>query len=360
MKELDFKKKLLTKDYQMWIETYQNGGECIPQILEIDPTSSCNFQCECCINSDIINRNGHIKKDALLRFIGEFAQLGGKGVIFIGGGEPLMYPFFSELIEYTYSQKLKIGVTTNGYYIDKYLKELAYYTDWVRVSVDAGTTDVFNKVRPCKDKDAFNKVICNIKKLNEIKRGKVGYSYLLMDGDNDNLCDLVHATTLADKIGCDYIEIKPMVDSQHFLYKYDVEYLRRFFDIKSMLDKLQLNTRVLYANSIEQYHKEDIIQEKDYIICPSLYLRTVVTNYGIYPCPYKRGFKQFNMGSVYDVFKSYAESLRRRTIIKALDPQKACKHFCIRNDINIFLNNIKEQKSDIKKEIVDSINDIFV
>ena len=50
----------------------------------------------------------------------------------------------------------------------------------------------------------------------------------------------------------------------------------------------------------------------------------------------------------------------RRTIIKALDPQKACKHFCIRNDINIFLNNIKEQKSDIKKEIVDSIDDIFV
>ena len=68
----------------------------------------------------------------------EFAEIGVKAVVLIGGGEPMAHPEFGTLVDYFYENDIHVGVTSNGTLIHKYLDSLAHRTKWVRISVDAG------------------------------------------------------------------------------------------------------------------------------------------------------------------------------------------------------------------------------
>jgi len=58
----------------------------------------------------------------------EFKESDVKGVIFIGGGEPLAYPASGELIKYFGEHDISIGITTNGTFINTYMDEIAKYS----------------------------------------------------------------------------------------------------------------------------------------------------------------------------------------------------------------------------------------
>lgn len=209
------------------MEDYSKGKKNYPKILEIDPTSNCMYQCNCCINSNLINRNGLIDRKVLCNVISEFSEMGGEGIIFIGGGEPLMYPDFGKLLEYTYSKKIKIGITTNGFLIDRYLDEIASLASWVRVSMDAATKEIYDNVRPCNFPKAYERVIENIRTLSKVKVGTLGYSFLLIENEEfTNVKEIYDAAILARDCGCDYFEVKPMVDNNHFLYKYSQSFMK--------------------------------------------------------------------------------------------------------------------------------------
>ena len=75
---------------------------------------------------------------------------------------------------HTYNLGMSIGLTTNGYLIDRHLETIALTVNWTRVSIDAATQKTFNIFRPSRTKCAFNKVISNIGSLAKIKKGKFG------------------------------------------------------------------------------------------------------------------------------------------------------------------------------------------
>ncbi len=362
MGELDFKQKLLTTNYKKWIENFSNGKICIPQIIELDPTSNCNYSCNCCINSEIINRNGSISKEILLKLIDDFAEMGGMGIIFIGGGEPLMYPNFGEILKYVYSKGIKFGITTNGFFINQYLYEIANYSSWTRISVDAASKEMYDLVRPCKYERAYERVIKNIERLSKDKTGTLGFSYLLLEDNGfTNVEEIVSAAKLAKNLGCDYFELKPMVDENHFLYKYTNELLKKLHDKVLQLNELKSEDfNIIYANSIDQYSKNKLIQPKTYDYCPSAYLRNVITNYGIFPCPYKRGNQKFNMGDINIGLKEFIYGKTRKSKLETLNPKIDCKHFCIRNEVNEFLRAIKDGSINISDYSIENSEDIFV
>ena len=99
-------------------------------------------------------------------------------------------------------------------------------TKWLRVSVDAGSEEVFAEFRPHASGISFNKVIDNMKSFAEQKKGKLGYSFLILskyDNENKllstNATDIERAAHVAKEIGCDYFEVKPAFDIMHFLQK---------------------------------------------------------------------------------------------------------------------------------------------
>jgi len=118
-----------------------------------------------------------------------------------------------------------VGVTTNGILIDRHLEVLAEKTSWVRVSMDAATSETFQHFRPSPSGvSQFDRIIGNMRRFAEVKRGKLGYSFLLLsdvDGDgvvkHSNLTEIYEGAVLAKEIGCDYFEVKPSYDMDHFL-----------------------------------------------------------------------------------------------------------------------------------------------
>ena len=83
-------------------------------------------------------------------------------------------------MNYLGENNVQIGITTNGLLIDRYIDCIAKYASWVRVSMDAATSDTFKRIRPSySGRSEFGKAVENMKRLAKIKTGKLGYSFMI-------------------------------------------------------------------------------------------------------------------------------------------------------------------------------------
>lgn len=343
---LNFTSKMLQPNVlpriQEYVENQKTSG---PLIVELDPTTNCNFQCPECISADLLNKGG-IEDERLDQLIDEFHDAGVKGIIFIGGGEPLAHKLMPEPIVKAYNLGISVGLTTNGSLINRYLEEVANCVQWTRVSVDAGTPETFSTFRPSHISNSFSKVIANIEALAKVKRGILGYSFLLIERiQNDgqiatNVNELFAAARLAKNLGCDYFEYKPAVDMHHNLIPLSntmkLEISRQAPLLEALnTDKFQVVAPKSIGHLLDGSTPD---QPKDYTICPSLELRTVVTSKGIYPCPYKRGYENQKIGPIDVNFKDYWNSSERKQRSSSINPSVSCPFYCIRHESNLLLN----------------------
>ena len=134
------------------LETDWDGnGSTAPLVVEFDTTEVCNMACPGCISEDLVCNRTSFTSERLLELAEEMFKMGVKAVILIGGGEPLAHPAVGRFIKYLGEHDIHVGITTNGYFLDRYMDDIARYSSWTRVSVDAATPDTFNKLRPCKN-----------------------------------------------------------------------------------------------------------------------------------------------------------------------------------------------------------------
>ena len=134
-----------------------------PWVIELDPTTACNLACHDCISANLLNQGG-IAPERLLKLAGEFKEVGVKAVVLIGGGEPMAHKEFGKLVEALALKDIHVGVTTNGTLMHKFLDICAEKVSWLRVSVDAGSKEVFQEFRPhASGKSQFDMVISNMK-----------------------------------------------------------------------------------------------------------------------------------------------------------------------------------------------------
>ena len=342
---LNLTAKLLQPKLRDQLRTFVNHKTLSgPIIIEFDPTSNCNFTCPECISSNLLNK-GEIPKDRLSNLLHEFFESGVKGIIFIGGGEPLAHTIMPIPILQASDLGMSIGLTTNGSLIGRYQNEIAERIQWTRVSMDAGNQRTFDEVRPSKMPQSFTKVVKNIEALNKRKKGIVGYSFLIMERSTTNnyftnCGELIQAAKIAKEIGCDYFEFKPVVDMNHHLIPFsDNMHLLISQQLPQLHELEDDNFRVVYPSSITNLLQgNDPDQPKQYDTCPVLELRTVVTPSGIYPCPYKRGDSDRMLGSIDGNFQEVWNSAARREKSFEINPNKECPFYCIRHESNILLN----------------------
>jgi len=351
---------IIDKLYQPFvIEKIKNidfrKGSTAPLIVELDPTAVCNLACPGCISEDIIAKGNSFSNERLLSLAKELKESGVKGVILIGGGEPLSHPMAGELIEYFGNNDIHTGITTNGTFIDKYLKEIASYASWTRVSVDAATEKTFNKLRPSKNrKPMFFKVIENMQKLAKVKKGKLGFSFLIRseaEGVDTNVNEIYEAAKLAKEIGCDYFEIKPSYNYKngmaHTLVKHSEEIIKK---VKEELQKTENlvdeNFKIIKAITLDEVlNGVKVKQEKNYTFCPVAEVRTLITPTGVYVCPYWRGNSKFKLGDVQNCsFQQMWNSEQKREVLEWLNPSVHCKELhCLRHESNLEILKIKEK-----------------
>ena len=148
----------------------------------------CNLRCEFCSVKDrkvceILDFETQIKP-----LIEELKKRDLKAVIISGGGEPLLYRNFRELIEFLHKKKLEIGLITNGTLLPNYNKDLLEKLTWLRISINSLE---------------YGGII-NIPKLNNVT---LGFSYIVTEKTNNNMLKKIKDLAIKNKV--DYIRLLP-------------------------------------------------------------------------------------------------------------------------------------------------------
>jgi MoaA/NifB/PqqE/SkfB family radical SAM enzyme len=357
-KTLDLRGKLEQKTVIKFLKSVDwETSSKSPFVVELDPTSMCNLACPDCISGSLLNKE-EIPSERLLNLTNEMIEAGVKAVILIGGGEPMMHPAIGEVIDRLGKADVRIGITTNGLFLKKYLNVTAENSSWVRVSMDAGTDATFNRIRPSSTgKSLFYSVIRNMEVFARSKRGKLGYSFMIFnEGDfgfkgipikgnsldkfrhlKTNVNEIYTAAKLAREIGCDYFEIKPMYDVNHFAIIQPKELTQIVDEQVAMAKELETpNFKILEASKLwASLHGESNLEPKDYKRCAITQARTLITPSGVYVCPYFRGQEQQKIGDIQNQsFSNMWHGTLRKEVINQLNPSKDCSMHCIRHESN--------------------------
>lgn len=327
-----------------------DGRSPAPWVVELDPTTACNLACPDCISGSLLNKGG-FERQRLRELTKEIVEAGVRAVILIGGGEPLAHPETRWVIDYLGDHDVHVGVTTNGILIDRHLEVLAEKTKWVRVSMDAATPETFHYFRPSPTGvSQFDRIIANMRKFAAVKRGKLGYSFLLLsdvDGDGkvkrSNLHEIYDGAVIAKDAGCDYFEVKPSYDMGHFLIsqpKSELAEARRQIEAIKALETESF--RILAPVNL-QYVLDDkpLVEPKAYKRCAISEMRTLVAPSGAYVCPYFRGCSDKQIGDANtQSFAEIWESQRRADVSAATDPSRDCRFHCIRHQSNVLMEEV--------------------
>lgn len=181
------------------------AGKYVPPVTyEIDLSNRCQNRCYFCMFEKFLQENREfISLEDGRQLIKEIAEANGKSITFTGGGEPLTNPHFAEISDLALSLGLRLGLVTNGIALPDHIDILKGF-DFVRVSLDAATTDTWEKI---KGNRWFNRSIRGIKELVALEDGPdVGISFIILE---ENKHEIPAIKALAKELDVKYLQIKP-------------------------------------------------------------------------------------------------------------------------------------------------------
>lgn len=87
-------------------------GKPKPIVTHLMPTDTCQHKCSFC---SVQTRDGNVLRlEEIQGYISQLLPLGLKAVIISGGGNPILYKPFNDLVDFLHGSGLKIGLITNG------------------------------------------------------------------------------------------------------------------------------------------------------------------------------------------------------------------------------------------------------
>lgn len=197
------------------------GRSRAPINAEIDLSNRCSLGCEWCHfaythsrgplkgaakPADAVPGGDLMETSLALDIIRQLAETGVESVTWTGGGEPTLHPQFDDIVDYA-GGKLAQGIYTNGCHITPERAELLkrLFT-FVYVSLDAADARSYKRA---KGVDRFGAACDGIRLLAEAEgEATVGVGYLVTP---DNYKQISDAAFLAERLGADYLQLRPTV-----------------------------------------------------------------------------------------------------------------------------------------------------
>jgi MoaA/NifB/PqqE/SkfB family radical SAM enzyme len=207
-----------------------------PGTLAIHLLNQCNLACKHCYIDSVSSLDKYLPKDLVIRSIGEVEHLG-IGTIVLTGGEPLLYPSFSEILEFLSGyNSLEVIVSTNGTLIDQSMvKLMSDCGAKANVSID-GPASYHDKFRG--SEGAFLKAVHGIRLMSN-----AGIQVSLVTTIcKDNLKYVPWLTDWASEMGIKKIFIQPLLQlgrASKIAYKRLSE--RQIYDLYFLLSDLECN-----------------------------------------------------------------------------------------------------------------------
>ena len=310
-------------------------GDCFPLQGIFGLTNSCSHHCVWCYPIAVgMDResNYFVNTDQFKRFVSDCRRLGMKSLLLGGAGEPTMHPDFAEILHYIKEIGLDVGLYTHGYHLVEKKKSQAVldHCTYVRVSLDAGTTETHNKLHGVKAH--FEQILENVRSLVSNRKGHFPTIGIQFSVCNDNLHELPTCAKIAKQIGVDYMSIKPVYS--------DTVMQRGSFDL-DRIKEIMAETELFASDEFKVYAKYEQFNAaltstitndgKEYGAClGSPFVLFAEGNGIVYLCCNSpREFGNYLEDSIEKIWKS----LQRKQILQTIDLHK-CPAGCHIHPLN--------------------------
>ena len=345
-----------------------------PLSINLDLTTACNYACDHCIDWDILNSKVRHEDEALRESMARMAERGLKSVILIGGGEPTLYPGFAPFVQFLKGLGLSVAVVSNGSRGDRLMAAAPFFTegDWIRLSLDSGSNEVFRRMHNPSSKTLTLDEICSwmpkIKAANP--QVQLGFSFVItwQGGSRgsvkviENIHEMVMAAKRASDAQFDYISFKPFLERQEDgaevmdPAKTEAELQAVIARIQQNLEEARAavrpgfrvlastNLRVLMAGTWRDYTKQPKV-------CHMQMLRQVVTPLGTFNCPAHRGVEKAQVGGKELWQVPPAAQHATVKLLDSFDASHECREgTCLYNSTNWWLEELVEASAPLPEE----------
>ena len=307
--------------------------------IRIKPTNICNHNCVyCAYRADRLQlgqdmgKTDSIPLEKMVEITDDIIRMEVKAVTFSGGGEPLVYPYMTDVLKMLINSPVHFATLTNGSRLNGEIAEyFALYGTWVRISMDGWDDDSYADYRRVESGE-FSKVMANMAAF--VKIGgtcKLGGSLIV---DDKNASHVYETILKFRDIGANSVKVSPcIVDnnvSRNNLFH------RPFLDeVSGQVCRAKNDFEDKDFEVFDAYHELDETFEKDYTWCPySQVLPIIGADQKVYSCQDKaynltsgllgcikeRRFKDFWFSNKNAFFK--------------IDPSQNCRHHCVANTKN--------------------------
>lgn len=338
-----------------------------PVSINLDITTACNYACDHCVDKHILNQPIKYDQQKLLDSLTTLAKRGLKSVIVIGGGEPTVYPHFSETVRHMKTLGLQVSVVSNGSGNMKIVEiaDCLEPGDWVRLSLDSAHDPTFTAMHKPKRPITLDQIcspVFGIKAIND--SFDFGYSFIITwkgatindSAIVENLEEIVPAAERARKFGFDYISFKPFLtrapennaeivdlDASRAHFAETMDRIRTHVKQAKQLetDRFKVlestNLRAMEGGGQEQYKRQPQT-------CHMQYFRQVISPLGIYNCPVYRNQPH---GRISDK-DGYADATRfndslasTARLIQTFDASHQCREVtCLYHHVNWWIEDL--------------------
>ncbi len=296
------------------VAAWQVGKHPAPVTVEWDLSNRCSLGCQFCHFAYTHTRgplagkrpkpegaiDGGDLADVRLvrRTLSEMSALGVKAVVWTGGGEPTLHPFFAAVVEHAWAAGLEQGLYTHGGHIAPALAEqLKTSLKWVVVSLDAADAADY-VARKNVSEEWFGRAGEGVKRLACAPgKAKIGASYLL---DKDNWRDAERMMKHGLSLGADYVTFRPIVE-------YDINDPTKAIGDRSWISEFIAQSPVIDEWGGErdeiEFLPERFIAYRDwkrsYPVCYGIGLHSTITPNGkVWTCPNTREFPGYELGDL--------------------------------------------------------------
>ncbi len=337
------------------LKALANGKITAPIYVRIKPTNKCDHHCSYCSYepgsdcpvSETINRRDEIPKEKMIEILSDFKDIGVKAVTYSGGGEPLIYPYITEVMEKTIDSKIELSIITNGQKLNGKKAEVLTHSEWIRISLSEIDAESFSKTRRVPER-WFYDLTKNIAEFSKAKKPKceLGINFVVHKGNSERVYD---AVKFFKELGVNHIKITPVYNPDFLSYHADSK--------ESILEQIARARQEFQSNNFSVYdtYENDFtmtgLNERRYDKC---YIMQTIPVIGadsvVYFCHDKTYNKKGMLGSIKDKsFKELWFSDKAKKIFRDFNPKKNCRHHCTYDSRNIITADIIEDLGNLHR-----------
>jgi radical SAM protein with 4Fe4S-binding SPASM domain len=304
-----------------------------------------------------------LKKDFFKNLVDDLMSMNIEAINWTGGGEPTMNPALGEMIRLiNKNSKIQMGMFSNGTMFERFnlFETIVNCLSWIRISMDAGNADSYDKLRVTNKTTNFDLVVKNILALIETKKRlksniTIGVGFVVT---KENYNEIIDFSNLFKDTEVDYCQFKPeiiQIERDESIDK-SKEQISSDFWLKEVLTKLNEAKNILGDKyECNAYKIDDLIIDvknygRNYKQCLGSQLQPCVGADGnVYVCTNHRGHKKYSYGSIYEKsFKEIWNDIQKRDSImnqiNNVEKFSNCTHLCKPHESNKILYQIKENK----------------